>query len=242
MFYQNKQIKSKQELINCYSKNEFSSPFRSTIPLIELFFENTDVLQQVIHNVNDYELIFEKKTKIKESRRASFSDLCFQNNTSFFCIEAKRTEPKYETVRKFIEKDNRHEAVVNGWLRIINKKCKTNIILNDVYDKTYQMIHRFASACDVEDNIKTEMLYFCFDINEKKKTYYFSELMKIWHISKERVPIKLVIFKIKSTKSFINIEKKWTEEKQRNLSSEIKNAMKKKVMDISLEEIIEVKE
>ncbi len=241
MFYQDKEISSKKELLTCYSKDEFSSPFRSTIPLIELYFENKEVLKQIIPNYNDSETIFEKKTKIKESRRASFSDLRLKNKSTFYFIEAKRTEPKYETVKKFLQKDERHKVVLNGWLEIINKRCNTNLSIDDVYDITYQMIHRFASACNVPKDKKAELLYFCFDINESKKNYYYSELLKIIILTNAIVPIKLVLFKIEAFSVFEELEERWSIKKQRKLSSAIKEAMNKKVMNIALEKIIEVK-
>lgn len=241
MFYQDKKVNSKQDLLRSYSKDEFSSPFRSTIPLIELYFENREVLQQIIPNYNDFETIFEKKTKIKESKRASFSDLCLKNDSTFYCIEAKSTEPKYETVGKFLKKDERHKTVLNGWLELINKRCNTNLSINDVDNITYQMIHRFASACDVPKDKKAELLYFCFDINENKKNYYYSELLKIINLTKGKVPIKLVLFKINTSSFFSELEERWTINKQRKLSSAIKEAMNKKVMNIVLDKIIEVK-
>ena len=65
--------------------------------------------------------------------------------------------------------------------------------------------------------------------------------MKIINLTKGKVPIKLVLFKINTSSFFSELEERWTINKQRKLSSAIKEAMNKKVMNIVLDKIIEVK-
>lgn len=239
MKYKNKDVSNKNELIFSYSKKEFKSPFRSTIPLIELVFENSDILKEFIDYDNSYILVFEDETKALDGTGpASCTDLRIYNSEKNYCIEAKRTEPKYETVKKYISKDKRHESVVNGWLGLINKKCRTKLSIDNIWDCTYQMIHRFASACKVDGY--TEMLYFCFDLCDRKQKYYETELTKIKNISNNKVPIRLILFKTESTEQFRAIEKQWTDNKQRELSSEIIGAMAIKVMNIQLDKIFNI--
>lgn len=239
MKYKTKKVNSKTELLSKYSKKEFNSPFRSTISLIELFFENPKELEKVIPGVNTYEAVFEDETKALDGTGpASCTDLRLFNSLRNYCIEAKRTEPKYETVKKYISKDIRHEKVVEGWLGIINKKCCTKLTINNVNDCTYQMIHRFASACKVEG--PTEMMYFCFDLSEMKKTYYKSELEKIKDISNSKIPIKLILFNTVSSEGLKKLEDDWNIKKQRDLSLLVKSEMAGKVMDVKFAENIEI--
>lgn len=239
MNYKNSFINTKQDLINSYEDKEFDSPFRSTIPLLELFFENKEILKKIINYDESFNAIFEDETKpYEESKHPSCTDLRLYNNKYNYCIEAKQTENEYDSLEKALSERPGRKNSVEGFLQIINERCNTNLTIDDVSNITYQMIHRFASACKVSG--KTEMLYFCFNITSEKEQYYKSELEKIYKLTNGTIPIKIVLMDTEPTSEFKVIQDKWIIKKERKLSEEIKNAMMKKVMNIKLKQIIEV--
>ncbi len=237
MNYKSNEISTKQELINSYENKEFDSPFRSTIPLIELFFENKETLKKIFNYDESYNAVFEDETKPYEtSSHPSCTDLRLYNKTYNYCIEAKQTESKYGSVAKELKANPEKQKTIKGFLNIINNRCNTKIEINDVLDITYQI---FASACKVSD--RTEMLYFCFNITPEKENYYKTELKKINKLTNSTIPIKIVLMDAIPSNTFKKIQDKWTINKERHLSEEIKSAMTNKIIDINLKEIIEIK-
>ena len=239
MNYKSSFINTKQELINSYDEKEFNSPFRSTIPLLELFFENKEILKEILIYDESFNAIFEDETKpYEESKHPSCTDLRLYNNIINYCIEAKYTENEYDSLEKaLLERPGRKKSV-EGFINIINNRCNTNIHIDELLNITYQMIHRFASACKVLG--KTEMLYFCFNITSEKELYYQTELKKIYKLTNGTIPIKIVLMNAEPTCEFQVIQDKWTINKERNLSKEIKKAMTNKVMNITLNKIIDI--
>jgi hypothetical protein len=85
------------------------------------------------------------------------------SSTSALAIEAKWTEPRYETVSKRLKSrvaklvkedpsnnDKHHSAqlaVIQGWLNLLRPHSTVSLSFEDAGDAVYQMIHRAASAC-----------------------------------------------------------------------------------------------
>lgn len=242
MKYKDKIITSNniEELISCYGDKEFSSPYRSTIPLIELFFKNKNVLEKIIPNIQEYETVFEYETKVQKGKgKASCTDLMIFNDNYGFCIEAKRTEPAYKTVKEWLELGNRENRnlVLTGWLELINKRCITRLKINDIENCPYQMIHRFASACNIATN--SEMLYFCFETDNS--FYYEKELEKLSELVNKKLPIKLVNFKITESENFKKLEDNcMLRSGNLDLSDEVQQLIiEEKIMNIEIEKIRE---
>lgn len=190
------EVKNIEDLIQHYGKREFSSPLRSTIPLISLFFYNTTELKKIIPSFKnqDFDCMFEYETKVQKGKGKSFfTDLMIFNNEKAFGIEAKRTEGKYQSAEKWLNsksKENRLQ-VLSGWLDLINARCKTSLKINDVKFLPYQMIHRFASVCKISEN--SELMYFGFSLKEKMLEYYKHELKILSDLSNQKVPVKLIL-------------------------------------------------
>lgn len=103
LFYKKTEINNIEQLLNCYSSHEFLSPFRSTIPLIHQLFHNLDTIKQIIPNLESYIFELEYETKVQKGKgRASCTDLMVYNQNKAFCIEAKRTEPLYSNVNRWL--------------------------------------------------------------------------------------------------------------------------------------------
>lgn len=227
--YKEQKITSMSDLISLYGKREFASPYRSTIPLISLFFQNESTLNEIIPDFKSYECVFEYKTPVQKGKGyASCTDLMIFNNEKAFGIEAKRTEPKYQTVQDWLisgNKENRIQ-VLSGWLDLINRRCKTSLETNNIKSLSYQMIHRFASVCKINGN--SELMYFGFSLKSEAENYYKEELKNLADLSKREIPVKLILFDLEETDSFKNLERQWNERsKKTDLSEQVKQLILK---------------
>ena len=238
MKYKDNEVCNLEELIDSYGNNEFSSPFRSTIPLIELVFHNESVIEKLIPSFQKYNCVFEYGTPVESGKgKASCTDLMVYNDRQAFCIEAKRTEPAYPTVTEWANSGNNRknrELVLSGWISLINKRCGTNLAFKDVEGLPYQMIHRLASACKINEN--SELMYFCFDLGDESCSYYENCLEKLSVLIDKKLPIKLVEFDIKRSEEFASLEKKWSSRfGKMDLSDDVQQLMiEEKIMDITI--------
>ena len=236
--YKDTLVKDKSELISKYGKGEFDSPFRSTIPLIELVFEEK-LLKELLGYGSNAKFVFEHETHVKKGKGfPSCTDLVISDDGKSCFIEAKRTEPQYETVKEWLGTSTNRKDVLNGWLEYINERCKKNIQIQDVNDIVYQMVHRFASACKGET--KTELVYILFKPDEKDG--YVQNLQKLRNLveAKEIVPIRLIVFDIKENK-LKDLQQRWEKEKERNLSEEIRQILIEESPVMSFEKVEEIK-
>jgi hypothetical protein len=146
-------------VIRHYGENEFASPFRSTVPMLAYWQGLEGRLQDflgclgLVGNAADLSATFEAKVKPPQGRgKASCTDLLLSGNGQRIAIEAKYTEPIYETVANWLTAgsniDNRRD-VLSGWLALINAACGTQLTIDAVQGVVYQLLHRTASACAV---------------------------------------------------------------------------------------------
>lgn len=240
LWYKNNEIKNKVELMSNYGAKEFASPYRSTIPLIELFFENESEMEKIIPNFQANNCVFEYGTPVQKGKgKVSCTDLMIFNINKGFCIEAKRTEDEYPTVKKWLGTGNREnrKLVLSGWLDLIEKRCKTNLNFKNVEELPYQMIHRFASACNINEN--SELLYFCFELDKDSFLYYENNLNNLSKLTNRKVLIKMITFNIEATKEFKFLEDEWNSfSKKIDMSEEVQQLMAEgKVLNIKIDDI-----
>jgi hypothetical protein len=76
----------------------------------------------------------------------SHTDLMMLTREHAVAVEAKWTEPRYQTVSKWLSSQNRRE-VLDGWLSLIRPFALKPLTSDDVASAVYQMVHRAASAC-----------------------------------------------------------------------------------------------
>lgn len=213
--YKMNEIKKIDELLYKYGKEEFKSPYRSTIPLIELFFHNESEMENIIQNYKSYTCSFEYETPVVRGKgKASCTDLMIYNTEQVFCIEAKRTEPEYENVIEWINRGNtdNKKLVLSGWIELINKKCETKLSIDIINKMPYQLIHRFASACKISQNMKPEnshLFYFFFDRNNESINSYKNFLLELAEITNHKVDIKSFIFQTEESDYFKTLEQLW---------------------------------
>lgn len=224
--YKDEKINSFNEILDKYGKNEFKSPYRSTIPLL-IFFKS-----DVWNNFNliddgdrdNIKYFFEWENKVTKGKgRASCTDLMIISNNTCIAVEAKRTEPPYASVKKWLGDSENKKLVLDGWLEIIEAITKKAIDMKLINDLPYQLIHRVASACSVKKD-KTHIVYLVFDLNISQRDYYLKSINSISKLLSNKVTIQLICINIKKLDEQIRLELKW-DSKERNLSEEVINGI-----------------
>lgn len=154
-----------EDLISRYGTNEFASPLRSTIPLLSLVRDGWPTLKEIIQRCAlpaDSALNLEFTVQSPCGKGLpSHTDLMVRSKSGQLAVEAKWTEPRYETVRDWIRKppvpdkqqpsavpdpDNRRKRLA-GWLELLQPHAVRPLRVDDFSDTVYQMVHRAASAC-----------------------------------------------------------------------------------------------
>ena len=213
IYYKKQQLVSIDEIYRRFNKSEFKSPYRSTIPLLALFKNNQlpNIKIVDINQSEDISCIFEYETPIISGRgRASSTDLIISYSNYCIAIEAKRTEPPYETVGKWLGRINtsNRKQILEGWLKIIEEYTGVKVLFEETVDLPYQLIHRVASACSLNKE-HTELIYIGFSLNDKKINYYLDSLRKISTILENKLDLYLYCYNIFKSKEQISLEERW---------------------------------
>ncbi len=236
-------ISSYDKLLDCYKNNEFNSPKRSTVPLLS-YWRIPDQRAIELSKALGFELSrsvclnFEYKVPAQcgRSKAASRTDLILISGDVCVAIEAKFTEPRYETVTQWLTTDNRMK-VLKGWLSLLSPDLKKN----DVYDLPYQLVHRAASAC-YPDAKSRHLVYQVFDVDSAKRERYLSDLRKLRNLlNPDRMSIHLVECSIQRTPVQECLERR-QDNRESNLHEHVLPGLKNgALMDIHLEKTYTVK-
>jgi hypothetical protein len=216
--YKKQPLDSIDEVYGMFNSKEFKSPFRSTIPLLVLFKDNqmSDLEPVQSNNGEPAKYIFEHETPVVGGK-PSCTDLMVEYPDSCIAIESKRTEPVYQTVRKWLEKNSNREFVLKNWLDKINSHLRLGIGIGGIMDLPYQLIHRVASACSLGRK-QTNVVYLGFDLDKKKTTYYLECLTQFSNIMDNKVHLYLYCYAIGKLEKQKELEASW-HSKNRDLSA-----------------------
>jgi len=152
-----REVYSFEELVNGLGPDAVASPRRSTVPLVDYWRVPEQRLrdlweQLLVRKPGDTEMHFEHEVPVQRGRgKSSFTDLMIFADDIAVAIEAKFTEPRYESVATWLggtPTTNRVD-VLEGWLCAIEAAAETSISRDAVRDLPYQLIHRTASVCCV---------------------------------------------------------------------------------------------
>src|SRR5207247_1327469 len=108
--YKNRDVVDYDALTEAYPDAEFRSPFRSTIPLLAFWRDAEAALSMLSKGLSlprqeRVELLFEHQVGVKAGRgKASHTDLMVRSERWAVAIEAKYTEPGYETAAQWLNK------------------------------------------------------------------------------------------------------------------------------------------
>jgi hypothetical protein len=130
------------------------------------------------------DLCFEFPVPVTRGRgKPSFTDLMIIADSAAVAIEAKFTEPPYETVGTWLRdppEANRSE-VLEGWLDLIRSASGASLSVADVIDLPYQLVHRTASVCSVSRPVRA-VVYQVFyqEDGQDSLEYYVNNLTDLW--------------------------------------------------------------
>ncbi len=167
LYYDRTAITTMDDALSHYSVDEFESPWRSTVPSLSWLKHEIAMLDSLLKELEMPEIcdlhLEYKVEPPKGSGQASHTDLMIKSGDCSLAVEAKWTEPRYETVAKWLKKGpdprNRSE-VLAGWLSLLQNHARRELHMEDFSDAVYQMVHRAASACAAEKMPKLAYLVF----------------------------------------------------------------------------------
>ena len=143
------------ELVKQLGDNAFASPTRSTVPLLDYWRGPAPRLRDLwerlgVSHLDDAELYFEYNVPVRQGRgKPSYTDLMVLARGVAVAIEAKFTEPRYESVGAWLRRSTstNRSQVLDGWLEAIEAVLEARIPRDSVVDLPYQLVHRTASVC-----------------------------------------------------------------------------------------------
>lgn len=171
------------DLLARYGRKEFASPYRSTLPLLS-YWRDAEARSVELAATLGFQLgeslnlHFEFEVPVQRgSGVPSCTDLMLCSGDVSVAIEAKRTEPRYETVETWLSnaKNSNRSEVLEGWLELLRTGEDTCPQMADVADLPYQMIHRAASACFPTSKVKW-LVYQVFGDSEEDLKIYEADL------------------------------------------------------------------
>lgn len=200
-----------------YPETEFMSPTRSTVPLLSLLKDGNRILNKALSELHsdtasDLHLEYTVSPPIGKGK-ASYTDLMVRQQGDTLAIEAKWTEPRYETVAQWRRKGKspkNRERVLRGWLDLIQPHSTRVLNLDDFSDAVYQMVHRAASACFNSEQPHLAYLHFIPDPSGKGATskQYQSDLehLRLLLGNPSNFQFYLVDLEIRLTEAFERIK------------------------------------
>lgn len=156
-----------KEIVPLYSTKEFQSPTRSTIPMLSMLIHQRDTFDQIVGELgmpveSDIHLEYTVRQRLGKGN-ASHTDVMVKSGDDALAIEAKWTEPMYDTVQKWISKGKdkaNRRLVLEGWLQFLQQRVQKKLKASDFESSIYQMVHRAASAAAASE--KPQLAYFLF--------------------------------------------------------------------------------
>lgn len=163
-----KPMSSSADLISRFSESAMASPFRSTVPLLALTKDAWTAFERLLglcNMVGDLSVAFERRIPSpKGEGRPSHTDAMVLSDHRALAIEAKWTEPRYETVAARLSRKAANgrdsKEFVEGWLELLQRHAAKRLRLDDVSGCVYQMVHRAASACGLDRAPSLAYLHF----------------------------------------------------------------------------------
>ncbi len=161
------------------------SPYRSTVPLLSLVQHSQPDWQSLLSRLGappDSTIHFEYCVPSpKVNGNPSQTDALIMSDSKVWAIEAKWTEPRYETVASWIRRKRRSDAgdhdadakkTVQGWLDYMQPHASRALHVDEFADAVYQTVHRAASACAVAtaNRLRPELVYLHFHPSPLRST------------------------------------------------------------------------
>lgn len=193
-----------------------ASPKRSTVPLVDYWRVPEQRLRDLwerlgVPRPDHVEMHFEHAVPVQRGRgKSSYTDLMILAEDVAVAIEAKFTEPRYESVGTWLGRaptQNRRD-VVEGWLCAIEAVAETPIRRDAVTNLPYQLIHRTASVCCVSRR-KRLVVYQVF--GDAPAAYYADDLGRLGSVIgvRDRITFLVLGCAFRSTEAYAQLEARW---------------------------------
>lgn len=182
-----------KELCERMTGKALQSPYRSTVPLLSLVEHSRpdwNSLLTVLGVPLDSTVYFEYcVASPNPAGNPSQTDAMLMSDSTVWAVEAKWTEPRYETVAKRIGKPEPDGSdprkTIDGWLKHLQPYATRELRVDDCLDVVYQVLHRAASACAVAtaNHSKPHLVYLHFhpsaNANSATIEQYVSDLSQL---------------------------------------------------------------
>jgi uncharacterized protein DUF6946 len=226
-----REVRSFEELIKELGPDAVASPRRSTVPLVDYWRSPEQRLPELwerlrVRQPGDTEMHFEYKVPVQRGRgKSSFTDLMICAGDVAVAIEAKFTEPRYESVATWLggTPTTNRVNVLEGWLCAIEAAAQASIPRDAVGDLPYQLIHRTASVCCVGRR-KRIVVYQVF--GDSPADYYAEDLRRFAAAiaAPDRMAFVVLGCACRSTDKYARLERRW-DAGERDLGDDVSKAL-----------------
>lgn len=208
------------DLLRAYGDAELDAPTRSTVPLLAWWRSADDALSALATAVGrpvsqPVSLAFEYPVPVQGDGQgaASQTDLLVSTPTQAIAIEAKSTEPAYQTVDAWLGgrgEDSNRGRVLRGWLGVIREAAGVALTPADVADVTYQLIHRTASACHVRAEWRA-VVYQGFGLRTPEREAYVEQIRRLYALLGRPPQLRFFVFDcpIHPTAAYADLRTRW---------------------------------
>lgn len=224
-------VHSFEELVRRLPPDAVASPRRSTIPLVDYWREPEQRIADLWNRIGlqrpfRAQLHFEYEVPVRAGRgKASYTDLMILSGEAAVAIEAKFTEPRYESIRAWLDRapTNNRRDVLGGWLHVISEVAEKPIELEAVTDVPYQLLHRTASVCCASRPLRC-VIYQVF--GEVAPAHYAEDLRRLATViaCSDRVPFLLLECRFQATDAYRRLVARW-HAGERDLGANVRQAL-----------------
>jgi hypothetical protein len=224
-------VSSFEELVKQLGPDAFASPKRSTVPLLDYWRVPDPRLRDMAARLGvrwseHFELHFEYEVAVQRGRgKSSYTDLMILGEDVAVAIEAKFTEPRYESVGTWLaaaQTTNRAD-VLEGWISAIEAATESAVDRQVVAELPYQLIHRTASVCCVSRR-KRVVVYQVF--GGSPGPYYVEDLGRLASkmAAGDRVSFFVVGSAFHPTTAYAELVARW-DAGERGIGTDVRNAL-----------------
>ena len=224
-------VRSFEELVEQLGLDAVASPKRSTVPLLDYWRQpepRVRVLEAClgVKPSDQAELHFEYEVPVQRGRgKSSYTDLMILGDDVAVAIEAKFTEPRYESVETWLgpEQTTNRADVLDGWVRAIEAVTEAAIDRDVVRKLPYQLIHRAASVCCV-GRPKRAVAYQVF--GEAPGSYYAEDLRRLASVMVpgDRVSFYIVHSTFQPSAAYAQLVERWNAG-ERDMAADVRKAL-----------------
>ncbi len=224
-------VHSFEDLVEKLGLDAVASPKRSTVPLLDYWRQPESRLRGLdahlgVKSSDRTELHFEYEVPVQRGRgKSSYTDLMILADDVAVAIEAKFTEPRYESVDTWLgpEQTTNRADVLDGWVRAIEAVTEAAIDREIVRELPYQLIHRTASVCCV-GRPKRVVAYQVF--GDTPGPYYAEDLRRLASamFAGDRVSFFVVRSSFQQTAAYAQLVARWNAG-ERDMAADVRDAL-----------------